>query len=252
MRTVLLPCLLAAPLVLIGCDTGADDDNPLAGHDFLLTDITGYEPVTDISLSFSEKEMSASGGCNGSGGPYVIEDDVLVIDEIWTTEMGCEDSRLHDQDGWLVGFLTDRPTISYEDPILTLTTDDVVMELTDREVVFPDMALGDAEWVLNTVIDGDAATNAAVETDPTWRFNEDGTVVVDSVCHTGSGDYTATNATITFSDMAWASAECPKESLFYDESIRTIFADGEVSWEIDESRLQIMRGEDGLIANAAE
>ncbi len=56
---------------------------------------------TRISLQFfAEGRMSAQAGCNHLGGNGTIEDDRLVLDEMSTTEMGCDPARM-EQDTWL-------------------------------------------------------------------------------------------------------------------------------------------------------
>lgn len=264
MRPVLL---LTLPLFLTACgekdeddtggsgtDSGATSSNPLAGHDFLMTDLTSdFEPVTDVGVDFDRRELSTRGGCNDSGGSYRLDGDVLVVTDMWSTDMGCEDERLHAQDAWLADFLMDRPTWTYDDPVLVLQTDDTKMTLTDREIAVGDKDLVDTVWVMDSIIDGKSVMAGSVDFDPTWTLHADGSVDVATGCHTGTGSYEVDGTELRLGSFAYSPVECSDSmQMEYDEAVRLVLNDGTIDWEIDESRLTLMRGSDGLMARAAE
>ncbi len=65
---------------------------------------------TRITLNFvaDGHRLGAQAGCNQMGGPASFEGGHLVVDDLATTEMGCDPPR-HAQDEWLARFLTSRP-----------------------------------------------------------------------------------------------------------------------------------------------
>ena len=108
-----LPALLLP--VLLGCSANAGGID-VDGETFSGTEVQGHElaPDTQISLTFSGEQISANAGCNTLFGQGTWEGSELHVQELASTEMGC-DSALHDQDEWLAGFLQSTPVASLEE-----------------------------------------------------------------------------------------------------------------------------------------
>lgn len=117
---------LVAGLALAACgdddDTSADDDSTgttvtaedLLGRAFEATSVTGQTLVDDstFSLAFEQDGIVANAGCNTMRGSYEIDGDVLVVEDLAQTMMGCEPA-LQAQDDWVAALLTGRPTITF-------------------------------------------------------------------------------------------------------------------------------------------
>lgn len=137
--------LLALALLVTACgDDGGDDDvaaggdsavtfEDLVGRSYESTSVTGQELVDGsvVTLTFIDGRLSANAGCNTQNGDAAIEDGALVVGQLASTMMGCEDALMA-QDQWLAGFLEAGPQVTLADGTLTLTTDDVTMELAEQ------------------------------------------------------------------------------------------------------------------------
>ena len=105
----------------------------LVGKTFESTSVTGYELVPDsvVTLEFIDGRISANAGCNTQNGDADVVDGALEVGDLASTMMACEDP-LMTQEQWLGGFLEDGPDVALEGETLTLTSGDVVMELTEQ------------------------------------------------------------------------------------------------------------------------
>lgn len=63
-----------------------------------------------IAMTFKPDSISVNAGCNTMSGGAAIAGDTLVVTQLASTMMGCEQA-LADQDQWVQEFLTSRPTI---------------------------------------------------------------------------------------------------------------------------------------------
>lgn len=81
--------LVLALAILAACTNSAAVD--LANTDWQLTALHGDDliPGTSITLSFSEDNVSGSGGCNHYEGSFELSDDSLALTDLFWTEMGC-------------------------------------------------------------------------------------------------------------------------------------------------------------------
>jgi heat shock protein HslJ len=139
---------LALAIVLTACgDDGGDDVSTddggsggsevtfddLVGKTFVSTSVTGHEIVTDsvITLEFIDGRISANAGCNTQNGDAAVEDGALVVGDLASTMMACEDPLMA-QEQWLAGFLEADPTIALDGAQLTLTSGDEVIELEEQ------------------------------------------------------------------------------------------------------------------------
>lgn len=85
---------------------------------------------TEAGLTFGEDgTVTGNSGCNGLGGTYAVEGDLVTFKDIVSTLMACEDSRMA-QDDAVQQVLTDTATFKIEGNTLTLTNHDVTLVLT--------------------------------------------------------------------------------------------------------------------------
>ena len=166
---------LAGPLLLLlltgtaGCGkpgpaAGAEPPRgPRLGGTFLSSEITvagkphALVPGTRVSLTFTDDtRLVATAGCNSMSGPVRVDGGTLAVDDLATTDLGCDKPR-HTQDEWLAGVLGAGPRWKLDGSTLTLTTADTTLVLTDREVADPDLSLVETTWALDTLVDGQTA-----------------------------------------------------------------------------------------------
>jgi len=239
-----------------GEDTDTQEDNQDSGlidRQFLLDSSTGFTPVegTTVSLTFRGGEIfSMSAGCNTWSGSFAVEDGLLTVVGDGMTEIGC-DMALHQQDEWLVVFLSSSPELNLDGDYLTLSTNDAELVFLDSEVATPDLDLVGQTWVVDTFIENEAATAYNLESDPTVTFSGDGTFSMFGGCNEASGEYTVSGADITFSTVVSSAMECMDSSIQEVEMLMfSVFSDGTSSYEIDASRLTVERGSNGISALA--
>lgn len=154
-KAILLALSAALALSLSAC--GDDDSTPSATDDpavlslealdgrvFASVRVEGHRLIdgTGIRLGFSGAELSAEAGCNHLFGTAALDGNTLTVTEMGGTEMGCPDGR-NDQDAWLMGFLGAGATAVLAGGTLTLTGNDVVIELEEQDV--PDRSGGDPD-----------------------------------------------------------------------------------------------------------
>ena len=111
-----------------GSAVTADD---LEGGTYASTSVTGHDLVegSTINLSFEGQRMQLSAGCNIISAAYDVTDGTLA----WTGEpaatmMACPDDLMA-QDQWLVELFQDGVTATSDGSTLTLTNDEVTIEL---------------------------------------------------------------------------------------------------------------------------
>jgi heat shock protein HslJ len=116
-----------------GAGSGEVTFDDLVGRTFTSTDVTGYDVVPDsvITLEFIDGRVSANAGCNTQNGDASVEDGALVVEQLASTMMACEDPLMA-QEQWLAGFLEGDPEVALDGARLTLTSGDEVIELEEQ------------------------------------------------------------------------------------------------------------------------
>lgn len=227
---------------------------PLAGREFLLESAEGFTAVagTTVRISFvdgapQDPNFQFDAGCNGHFGAYAVDGAVLTIEQLASTDIGC-DEPLSTQDVWLSAFFTGSPTIELDADRLTISNDEATLVFLDREVADPDRPLTGRTWTVDTFLVDGGANRLGGDTDPTLEFGEGGNLTFFTGCNQGTGRFEAIATTLTLSDLSSDDAACEglageKEVLFLG-----VIADGDVEFEIDAARLTLNRGDVGLSA----
>lgn len=201
---------------------------------------------TVLNLEFdADGTLTAGAGCNYLTGMYEIEDGMLLVAEMFMTEMGC-DPDLHAQDDWYAAFLQSNPAMTAEGDTLTLrsTSDEGdVTEIvyTDEEVATPDTDLTDTTWVVDTIINELVAGTMNWVSPATIDFDTDGTLAFFTGCNQGSADYVVEGDQLILSDATWTEAGCPDtESQQLETGVLNVLgAQESITWEIDVDRLNL-------------
>jgi heat shock protein HslJ len=168
MKTILLATAALLAVTLAGCGdedpTTMANDEPaglsakdLDGRAFASVRVDGHQLVknTQIRLGFAGDEVQADAGCNHLLGTMALDGGTLAASNLGGTEMGCPDG-LNDQDAWLSEFLSAGPEVVLDGDTLTLTKDDVVIELVEQDV--PDVDEGDGDEPTSN--DGDSVVGS--------------------------------------------------------------------------------------------
>ena len=233
-----LPALLLP--VLLGCSANAGGID-VDGETFSGAEVTGYElaPDTQISLTFSGEQVSANAGCNTLFGQGSWEGSELHVEELASTEMGC-DSALHDQDEWLAGFLQSTPVASLEGATLTLTSGDDSLTLTREE----DAELEGTRWRLDGLERNEAISSMPQGVEASLKIN-DGQAEIDFGCNTGGGEVTVTEGQLEFGELIRTLKGCEEDATEVETQMLSVLQ-GTVDYEIDRSQLRIGSGDERL------
>lgn len=219
------------------------------GRTFLSTGVEGRALVagSTVRLAFENGQVSANAGCNSMGGPYRIDGDRLVTDQLATTEMACEPA-LMEQDRWLADLLGGA-TIVLDGDTLTLTKVAVRLTLLDREVADPNRPLLGTRWVVDGLISGGAVSSVPAGVTAALTFS-DGRVEVEAGCNTGGGAIRVTETTIDFGPIGLTKMACAPEVMAVEGAVTTVLS-GIVGYTIEAGTLALDAGGVGLMLRAA-
>lgn len=250
-----LATLAIASAFLLGACSGGASGAPgptggsPEGRTFVSTNVEGRALVAGsiIRFTFQDGGVSANAGCNSMGGPYRIEGDRLIADQLSTTEMAC-DPALMEQDRWLAGLLGGA-TITLDGDTLTLTKGITRLTLLDREVADPDRPLLGTRWVVDGLVAGDTASSVPAGVIAALTF-ADGRVDVEAGCNTGGGAIRATETTIDFGPIGLTKMACEPGRMAVEQAVTTVLSDT-VRYAIEATTLTLDAGGVGLMLRAA-
>ena len=104
----------------------------LVGTDWLLVSLDGESVIkgSEVTLQFGDDDrLSGSGGCNGFGGPYVVDADSLTVGMLISTQMACLADGIMEQE--LAYFTALESATRYE-----IDGDTLTIETGDGPLVF--------------------------------------------------------------------------------------------------------------------
>ena len=237
-------------LALTACSS--TPQSTLDGTEWLSTAVSedgGDHPLvegTQVRLGFAEGQLSASAGCNSMGGAYRVDDGRLILTGGAMTEMGCDEPR-HSQDEWLFGFLGSQPTVAQEGDKLTLSSEETVIALQDREVAEPDLPLTGTTWTVDTILAGDAATSVPDDLVAALTFNRDGTVEIAAGCSPGTGTYEVGDGSLRIRDIETIETDCEDAARQLEAAVLPMLGADEINYLIDAGSLTLDAGDEGLV-----
>lgn len=235
-----LGTVLGLLLVLAGCAAQGASAPPGGpwGRTFLSTSASReLVPGTRIELRFDDGKLSVRAGCNHMGGDTSIERDRLVVQDMATTDMGCDPPR-HDQDTWVAEFLRAGPTVHLSGTELVLEGAGIRITFADREVADPDRPLVGTVWTVDTLISGQTAGSVPAGVRAFLSFAADGTVSGSSGCNQLSGRYTAQDGTITFTELGSTLMACTDDRGMVEARVLPVL-NGTVRYEIEAGHLTL-------------
>lgn len=257
-----IPAVIAAIAVaFVGCgdDEGTGSTgSSLPGRTFLSETVTNNGvngPLvagTRIRLAFgSDGGITASAGCNTLGGDVEISDDRVLIDDLSSTEIGCDPDH-HDQDAWLAGILMDDPAYSLAGDRLTLEVGSTTIELLDRRVADPDRPLEGTVWQLDGLIDGDAASSTPASSTATLHLAGGQLTVEIDGCGESSTSVDVRTSALRVTPLALDTDACDRDATTLAGAIVAVL-DDVVAYRIEASSLTVMHPNGkGLTLRAVE
>jgi heat shock protein HslJ len=234
-------------LLFVACGSvaGSGGATELRGRTFLSTEVRENgqpKPLvagTRILLNFSADgtKIGANAGCNHMGGDARVENGRLVVGDLAMTMMGCDGGR-NEQDAWVGKLLTERPSIQLSGAELVLSSATAEIRLIDRKIADPDRPLTGTRWVLESVIDRDAASSIPVGAVAHLTLNSDGAFRGNDGCNEMGGSAATMSATIRFSDVFTTKMACEPDRMRLEQAVLAVLRD-EVTYEIDADVLRL-------------
>ena len=195
---------------------------------------------TQIRLTFwTDGRITASAGCNTLSGTVRIEVDHLVVNDLGSTEMGCDAAR-NSQDEWLASVLSVNPAYVLDDARLQLRSDDTVLELLDREVADPDRPLLRTVWAVDGLIDGSMASSIPAGASATMVFDHDNVDVTITSCNQISGRAKVAPTTIDVGHLVTTDMACTGPAAALETAIVAVL-DGKIIYSIEAAALRLTR-----------
>lgn len=223
--------------------------NELAGKTLIATRITEGDsprpPVkgSQIRFAFTGGDVQVTAGCNTMNGSYTLEGDQLEVSRLASTEMACREP-LMDQELWLAELLEEPVTVDGSEKI-TLTAGDVVLTLEDRTNMTPDASLTGTTWTLDSLIEGENAASAP-DGNATITLDGSGNIKVRSYCNNGAGKVKVGDGTMDIGTIMMTMRACVDPEKGKAESTMMKVLNGEVSFEIEEKKLTVTKGDQSL------
>ena len=189
-----------------------------------------------VTMTIDGSKISGRAACNSFGGAVSIDNGVFSLGEIAQTEMGCEPAVMEIESKFMQGLFSVTAAARFGDTA-SLTGEGV--EYTFELVPpVPTAELIGSIWVLDTIIQGDAASSTVATGDPaTLLLNADGTFIGGTGCREISGEYVVSGDTVQFTSFG-AEGDCRSEVEWQDGQVVTVLGDG-FTVEIDGDRLTV-------------
>lgn len=199
-------------------------------------------PVT-LVVEDAEDGLGGTAACNSYGGQYELDGDRITVSELLSTEMACAPPEVMESEQAYLSALARAETVVRDGDRLVLAGDGV--ELVFERLPDPvDAPLAGTTWVLDTLIEGDAASNVpAADRAVTLMLFEDGSFQAFTGCNTVDGEFVERSGQLDLTPIATTDMACP--ALGDLEAHVAAVLDGEVDVDVDGDRLTL-RGRDGL------
>jgi heat shock protein HslJ len=208
-------------------------------------------PIVDghrISLIVEGSTAGGVAACNHYGGTVSVVGDEVTFSQVSQTEMACqaEDAMTAEQRYLTALGLVHTAARDGERLVLTGVGTDLRFRL---QAPVPEAALVDTEWILESIIDGDAASSTAG--DARLELRSDGTFVGSTGCRSLTGRYIVYGDTVQVTEMG-AEAECPEALVDQDGRVIGVI-EGPFTVAIEGDTLTITSpGNQGLVFRAAD
>jgi heat shock protein HslJ len=222
-----------------------------AGRTFVSTGVTQAgtaKPLvtgTTIRLRILEGgRIAVQAGCNTAEGAARLEAGTLVVDDLATTEIGCEDA-LHQQDEWITGFFRGRPAWRLDGDNLVLTGKDIELKMVDNaKDQGAARPLVGTRWTVDTLVTAGASSSVPAGTAAFVTFGPDGTVTGSTGCNSFGGTATVDGHKITFGELVMTKMACDGAAGDLEAHVLRVFDQKPLTYRIEGSTL-VLEAPDG-------
>ncbi len=237
-------------LLVVACGSRAASGglNDLRGRTFLSTGVIENGQAkqlvagTRIRLSFGEegRRVAANAGCNHMGGEARVENGRLAAEDLSMTAMGCDGGR-SEQDEWLAKFLISAPTVGLSGTELVLANSTTEIRLLDRTVADPDRPLTGTRWIVESIIDRDAASSIPQGAVAHLLVNADSTFTGHTGCNQMGGAAVLAGPTIRFAEVFTTKMACEEGGMRLEQAVLSVLRDA-VIYEIEADQMRLRHG----------
>ena len=123
-QIAILTLAVAVLLSLGACGVvGPPAGDPLEGTSWRLVTLggAGLIPGTEITLTFEQRQVHGSSGCNTYGGSYEVDGDKITMTDLYNTEMACMDPQgVMDQETEYLELLRDAQAFQIDEAELVI------------------------------------------------------------------------------------------------------------------------------------
>jgi heat shock protein HslJ len=211
---------------------------------------TGAIPIMDdhpITLIIDANKVGGQAACNIYGGTVTIDGDAIHLSAMSMTEMACVDDEAMNAEGAYMTVLDALSRWVRDGDRLILSGDGVELTFALQPPI-PDAEIPGTTWVLDTLIQGDAASS--VQGEATLVLAADGTFRGSTGCRELTGTYELSGDAIDFIGVP-PTGDCADELQQQDALVLDVLGGG-VSATVDGSVLTLTGSEQrGLGYHAA-
>ncbi len=204
-------------------------------------------PNYPITLEIDGDLVRGNAGCNGFGGGFAADGAALTLSDVSITEMACADQAPMEAEQTFIQAFWQLTTIELvgagTDERLVLSAEGATLNYS-RDAPTPEAALIGTAWILDTFIQGDAASSTVNGAELSSLFlGDDGWYLVLTGCRELTGPYLLDGDRLTLSididDFA-----CEGATGEQDTQVLAVL-DQPMTLDIDENRLTAM-ADDGI------
>jgi heat shock protein HslJ len=176
----------------------------------------------DITLDITGSSISGRSACNQYGGEVVVRDGQVQFGDLFMTEMACAEPVMASEAAYHAALAKVRAATRDGD---TLTLSGPGVELVFELVVPPPAAeLVETDWVLDSIITGDAVSSA-MGGPAGLRFGADGSMAGSTGCRAFTARYVDAEGITMVSDLALDAVACPGDLAAQDAAVVAVLGE---------------------------
>jgi len=228
MRTAtrLLSALFALSLLAAACGSDSDDaaatddgttgsEDPFGTATWVLTaatidgddvDLLDSHPVT---ITVNGANVNGTAACNSYSGALANDGDV-VFGDFAVTEMACDPPAAMELEGVYLGALGTITTAELDGDTLVLTSETAELRFGEEEPM-ADADLVDTDWMLESLVDGDAVSSVIADMEIDLLLEGGGAISGTDGCNRFNGTYTLDGDSLEVGPLAQTRMACSEE-----------------------------------------
>jgi heat shock protein HslJ len=218
--------LLLTALLLAGCGEGRVSAAEDITGEWELAEGTADGaalPSSGATLQLGKGEAGGVSFCNHYFGTYRMTGHAIVFEDLGGTEMACEPDVMVAERAYLYALGTvDTAAVGADD--LVLSGDDVRLRFTPVAPV-PDSPLESTRWVLETLVQGEAASSTLGEP-ALLLLTPDRRASASTGCRSITGTWLVENGTLMIDDLLADAGECPADVQAQDALVAGVLGAG--------------------------